>query len=140
MPSVDVFPKDGDLLEQGQLVEVICDTSFLIQIANSRLTNLDTFDVEIGPITFLVPEVVHFELKKLLQDPKKKRDIDNTLKYIKNFKTISIQGNIADSVLLKHVKKNGGFIATLDIKLKNKVKEFGGSIITLSKNKIILES
>jgi len=140
LPSVDVYLKDGDLLGPELLVDVICDTSFLIQIANKRIKNIDFINIEIGQISFLVPEVVLNELNNLLKDPKKEMEISKTLNYIKNFKIMPMKGVNADLVLLEHIKKNGGFIATLDFKLKNKIKEFGGSVITLSKNKIILES
>ncbi len=125
---------------QEQLVEVICDTSFLIQIANNRIINLDSINIEIGQISFVVPKVVLDELNRLLDNPKKRPEVSKTLEYIKSFKIIPLEGTFADSVLLRQVKKNDRFIATMDSKLKNRIKELGGNIITLSKNKIVLES
>ena len=71
------------------MVDVICDTSFLIHIATKRIKNIDNLDVEIGSISFVVPEVVKKELLKLHIIPEKKQDIEKTLNYIKNLKSIN---------------------------------------------------
>jgi hypothetical protein len=122
------------------LVEVICDTSFLIHLATRRIKNIDNLDVEIGSISFVVPEVVKNELMKLQNNPEKKQDIDKTLNFIKKFKTISIQGNFADKELLNYVKIHRSIIGTMDKELKKQIKQVGSSILSFSQDKIILES
>jgi len=97
-------------------------------------------DVDIGQITFVVPQVVKNELFKLANNPEKKQDILSTLNYIKNFKIISILGTFADKELLDYVLKNKVIVATMDKELKKQIKEKGSSIISFSNNKIILES
>jgi len=118
------------------LAEVICDTSFLIHLATRRIKNIDNLDVEIGSISFVVPEVVKNELIKLQNNPEKKQDIDKTLK----FKIIPIQGNFADKELLNYVKINRSIIGTMDKELKKQIKQVGSSILSFSQNKIVLES
>ncbi len=44
-----------------------------------------------------------------------------------------------DEALALHVKKSGGFVATIDMDLKKKIKENGGSVISLSSDRIVLE-
>ncbi len=122
------------------MVEVICDTNFLIHLATNRIKNLDNLDVEIGQITFVVPEVVKNELFKLEKQPGKKREIQSTLNYIKNFKTIPMLGSFADKELLDYVSKNRIIIATMDKELKTQIKKHGSSIMSFSNNKIVLES
>ena len=122
------------------MVEVICDTSFLIHLATRRIKNIDNLDVEIGSISFVVPEVVKNELIKLQNNPEKKQDIDKTLNFIKKFKTIPIQGNFADKELLNYVKINRSIIGTMDKELKKQIKQVGSSILSFSQNKIVLES
>ena len=122
------------------MVEVICDTSFLIHLATRRIKNIDNLDVEIGSISFVVPEVVKNELIKLQNNPEKKQDIDKTLNFIKKFKTISIQGNFADKELLNYVKINRSIIGTMDKELKKQIKQVGSSILSFSQDKIVLES
>jgi len=122
------------------LVEVICDTSFLIHLATRRIKNIDNLDMEIGSISFVVPDVVKNELIRLQNNPEKKQDIVKTLNYIKKLKTISIQGNFADKELLDYVKNNRSIIGTMDKALKKQIKQAGSSILSFSQDKIILES
>jgi hypothetical protein len=122
------------------LVEVICDTSFLIHLATKRIKNIDNIDVEIGQVTFVVPQVVQNELSKLIKNPQKNQTALITRNFIKNFKTISISGNFADKELIDYVKKNRAIIGTMDKELKKQIKEHGGSIMSFSNDKIVLES
>ncbi len=96
--------------------------------------------MEIGSISFVVPEVVKNELIKLQNNPEKKQEIDRTLNFIKKLKTISISGNFADKELIEYVKKNRSIIGTMDKILKKKIKQEGSSILSFSHDKIILES
>ena len=122
------------------MVEVICDTNFLIHLATRRIKNIDNLDVEIGQITFVVPQVVKNELSELEKNPEKNQDIQSTLNYIKNFKTIPILGTFADKELLDYVSNNKVIVATMDKELKKQIKNLGSSIMSLSNDKIVLES
>ena len=122
------------------MVEVICDTSFLIHLATKRIKNIDNIDVEIGQITFVVPQVVQNELSELIKNPQKSQIALVTRDFIKNFKIISISGNFADKELIDYVKKNRVIIGTMDTELKKRIKEHGGSIMSFSNDKIVLES
>ena len=122
------------------MVEVICDTSFLIHLATKRIKNIDNIDVEIGQVTFVVPQVVQNELSELIKNPQKSQTALITRDFIKNFKIISISGNFADKELIDYVKKNRAIIGTMDKELKKQIKEHGGSIMSFSNDKIILES
>jgi len=122
------------------LVEVICDTNFLIHLATRRIKNIDNLDVEIGQISFVVPEVVKNELIKLQNNSEKKQEIDITLNHIKNFKTIPINGNYADKELIDYVKSNRVIIGTMDKELKKQIKLLGRSIPSIHNEKIILEN
>lgn len=124
---------------QESLVEVICDTNFLIHLATRRIKNIGNLDVEIGQVIFVVPQVVQNELSGLIINPKKQQDISQTLNFIKNFKVLPINGNFADKELIDYVKKNGSIIATMDKELKKQIKKHGGTIMSLSNDKIILE-
>ena len=122
------------------MVEVICDTNFLIHLATRRIKNIDNLDTEIGSIYFTVPEVVKNELIRLQQIPEKNQEITQTLNFIKKFKIIPINGVYADEELIKHVKNNRSIIGTMDKALKNKIKKFDSSILSIHNDKIILES
>jgi rRNA-processing protein FCF1 len=122
------------------LVEVLCDTNFLIHLATRRIKNIDNLDIEIGSISFIVPEVVRNELIKLQEIPEKNQEIIITLNFIKKFKIISINGTYADQELINYVKNNPSIIGTMDKQLKNKIKKLGSSILSIHNDKIILES
>jgi len=95
---------------------------------------------EIGQISFVVPDVVRNELFELQKNPSKYQDATDTLDYIKNFKTIKIIGTFADKELVNYISKNKSIIATMDKDLKNQIKNYGRSILSVSKNRIILEA
>ena len=122
------------------MVEVICDTSFLIHLATTRIKNISNIETEIGSLQFLIPNVVENELQNLSKDEKKKIDALATLEFSKKLKKISISGNFADNALIDYIKKHGGMIGTMDKKLKDEVKKSGGSIISFSNDRIVLES
>ena len=122
------------------MVEVICDTSFLIHLATRKIKNVDSVNTEIGQIEFVVPSVVLNELRKLSKTQKKKQDAVTTLEFARNLKTTEMSGKFADQAIIERVRKRGGIIATLDSELKNKIKNSGGSIMSVSNDKIVLES
>ena len=122
------------------MVEVICDTSFLIHLATRKIKNIDSINTEIGQIQFVVPSVVLDELERLSKTQKKKQDAITTLEFVQNLKTIEMSGKFADQVIIEHVRKRGGIIATIDNELKNKIKKLGGSVMSFSNDRIVLES
>ena len=122
------------------MVEVISDTSFLMHLATHRITNISDLESEIGSLSFVVPEIVKKELDHLAEDPDKNNAVTQTLEYIKNFKTNSITGKTADLGILDFVEKNGGIVATMDRELKTKIKDVGGSILSIHNDKIVLEN
>ena len=122
------------------MVKVISDTSFLIHLATHRIKNIDSIETDIGPLSFIVPEIVKKELVHLSDDPDKKTISDQTLDFIKNFKTNEIDGNDADSAILNHIVQNRSIVATMEKELKNKIKQAGSSILSIHNDKIILEN
>ena len=123
-----------------QLVEVISDTSFLIHLATHRITNISDLETEIGNLSFVVPEIVKKELEHLSEDPDKNTAATQTLEHIKNFKTNSITGKTADLGILDFIENNGGMVATMDRELKSKIKDAGGSVLSIHNDKIVLEN
>lgn len=47
------------------MVEVICDTSFLMLLASKNIKNILNLETEIGAIEFVVPDVVISELERI---------------------------------------------------------------------------
>lgn len=109
-------------------------------MATRRIKNIDKIDVEIGQITFVVPQVVKNELSELIKNPQKNQVAIITEDFIKNFKTVQISGNFADKELIDYVQKNRSMVGTMDKQLKKQIKKHGGTIISFSNDKIVLES
>ena len=122
------------------MVEVICDTSFLIHLATRKIKNVDSVNTEICQIEFVVPSVVLNELRKLSKTQKKKQDAVTTLEFARNLKTTEMSGKFADQAIIERVRKRGGIIATVDNELKSKIKSLNGSVMSFSNDKIVLES
>ena len=122
------------------MVNVISDTSFLIHLATHRIKNINSIETDIGPLSFIVPRIVKKELEHLAGDPDKKMISEQTLDFIKNFKTNDIDGNDADSAILDYIKENRSIVATMDRELKNKIKQLGSSILSIHNDKIVLEN
>ena len=122
------------------MVNVISDTSFLIHLATHRIKNIDSLETEIGTLLFIVPKIVKKELEHLAEDPEKKIISEQTLDFIKNFKTNHIDGNNADAAILEFIKDNKSIVATMDRELKNKIKQSGSSILSIHNDKIVLEN
>ncbi len=101
---------------------------------------MNDLDIEIGQIEFVVPEIVVKELKRLSNDESKGNVALQTLELIKSFGTNSISGKTADDGILSFVKENGGMVATIDKELKTKIKDVGGSVLSIHNDKIILEN
>ena len=55
------------------LVEVICDSSFLIILASKRIKNISSIETEIGKIEYVVPELVEQELRRMSKSNSKKK-------------------------------------------------------------------
>ncbi len=111
-----------------------------MHLATNTITNIDSIETEIGNLSFVVPEIVKKELEHLAEDPDKNVVALQTLEFIKNFKTNSITGKTADLGILDFVEKNGGMVATMDRELKTKIKDAGGSVLSIHNDKIVLEN
>ena len=121
------------------MVEVICDTNFLIHLATRQIRNLDKIELDIGNLTFLIPTVVKNELLNLKKDKQKEFEIIKTLDFIKNFKTISINGTYADKEIINYTISVRCFVGTMDKKLKKEIKRNGSKIISFNNDNLILE-
>ena len=54
------------------MVEIICDSSFLIVLASKRIKNISSIETEIGSLEYVIPDMVVKELEKITMDNKKK--------------------------------------------------------------------
>ena len=122
------------------MAEVICDTSFLIHLATTRVRNIDRLDEEIGQTAFVVPQVVRAELAELAKNPAKDQGrIRAAMDYAEGLRTVPIGGRFADRELLEYVSRRRAIVATMDRALKRRIKGLGGSVVSFSGDRIVLE-
>lgn len=122
------------------MVDVICDTSFLIVLASKPIKKLDVLENNLGRIDFVIPTVVIDELKNLASTSTAKRAnaARLALELVKRFKTVELQGGSADEVIVDYASKHRCYIATIDSALKDKLKNNGIDVITLVNDRIIV--
>lgn len=122
------------------MVEVICDTSFLIVLATKPVKKFDELENEIGKIDFVVPSLVINELRKLVRTAEVKRSnaARLALELANKFKIIQFQGTSADEAIIDYASKQKCLVATIDYALRNKLKSNGISVVTLTNDKLIV--
>lgn len=127
------------------LLEIICDTSFLIALVSNPIKCFDKIENEIGKLRFIVPTFVLDELDSIERKsgPKKSMFAKTAIHISKlkfEIKDIGKSKNV-DNEILNYVTKNRKLgVATLDGKLLNRLKMADVTTITLSKNKMIIEN
>ena len=121
------------------MVRVLCDTSFLIHLVTRRIKNLSTFEDGIGPVSFVVPSPVLAEIERLGADARTARMMPPVVAYARNLDAVEMDGSFADDAILAYVEERGGIVATMDRELKRRVKERGGSVMSMNNDRIVLE-
>ena len=98
-------------------------------MASGRIRNVDDF--EIYNISYLVPGAVMRELERLAASQAKGHDARKALEMAATMRHVIPDGDYADDIILHHIKKDGGTVATTDVRLKRRIRAAGGDIITL---------
>lgn len=63
------------------MVEVVCDTSFLMLLASKNIKNISNLETEIGAIEFVVPDMVIKELERISQGKTVKKKLLQLMPY-----------------------------------------------------------
>lgn len=122
------------------MTRILCDTSFLVVLANRPVRMLDVLESNVGRIDFVVPSVVIEELKKLARSAGAKRSNSAklALELAKNFEIVPIEGERADDAIADYASRHRCYVATVDNDLKNKLKRNGIDVITLAQDRIMV--
>lgn len=128
---------------RGTIMDVICDTSFLIALVSNPIKCLDKVESEIGKLRFKVPSFVLDELNSVERKsgPKKSMIANTAIRISKlKFEIMDIgKSKNVDIDILNYVTRNRKFaVATLDGILLNRLRTADVTTITLSKNKMII--
>jgi uncharacterized protein len=126
-------------------MNVLCDTSFLMVLVSTPLKRMTKIEMEVGKLTFLVPNVVIGELQRLETRAGPKRSlIARTAIEIANSKLRIVElpnwvGRV-DEAILDFAKSSDCAVATLDRNLKIALRRNNILVISLSHNRLIIES
>jgi len=115
-------------------LEVILDTSFLLELVSKPIKRLDELEVELGKVEFIVLEPTVRELKRMASKPGvKAKKAYAALKYVKNLRVVNLSDKKlkADSAILYYALKYSAAVATLDQELRSRLREEGVVVITL---------
>ena len=121
------------------MAELICDTDFLIRLGSGRVRDIDSACTEMGSISFAVPRSAISELEAMLPRPAKRAAAADALERAGSMRLIEeISGVPADDAIVRHVERRGGTVATIDRRLRERVRRAGGSTVTLWRDKMVL--
>jgi len=124
-------------------MDVLCDSSFLMNLVSKPTTCQDKVEYEVGPLRFIVPSNVIAELEAMKRRVGQKRSkmaesaitIANS-----NFEVRSIgdlDSNV-DDLLIEYATRNRCAVATVDRVLLRRLIANDVLVITFTKNRMII--
>ena len=121
------------------MINIICDTSFLIVLVTKPIKLLDNITINYGKINFLIPDIVIEELNNIIKTKSYKMSqlAKTVLELTKKFQVVTTKkSKYPDDSLVEYASSNNCAIATVD---KNLIKRsLSEKIIVLSLKKDIV--
>jgi len=120
-------------------LDVILDTSFLLELVSKPIKRLDELEAELGKVEFIVLEPTVRELRRLTSKlGVKARRASAALNYVKNLRVVDLDDKklSTDSAILYYALKHGAAVATIDRELRGRLKEEGVVVITLREDSV----
>lgn len=133
------------------MADVLCDTSFVMHVATARIRNEGSLDTEIGEMRYVVPPAVMAELGRLRREgePARAAAAAAALEFIGKRAVVAdpapgdpaaAAAETADEAIVRYVRVGAAsIVATMDMELKRAVKGAGGSVLSVSGDRIVLE-
>jgi uncharacterized protein len=124
-------------------MDVLCDSSFLMNLVSKPTTCQDKVEYEVGPLRFIVPSNVIAELEAIKRRVGQKRSkMAETAITIanSNFEVRSIgdlDSNV-DDLLIEYATRNRCAVATVDRVLLRRLIANDVLVITFTKNRMII--
>ena len=121
---------------------VILDSSAILMLFEFAIDLEKELTRLLGSYHIVVPTPIVRELEFLSENRtgKKKAKAKASLKLIKKYDAIDVEGRNGDDSVLELAKKINGIVVTNDRELRNRVKEMSLSVIFLrAKKKLVME-
>ena len=126
------------------MVDVLCDTSFLMVIVSKPIKQLGKIEAHLGKLDFLVPDIVIGELERLMEKagPKRSTLAKTALEVTRlknNFKVVTVaKARHVDDSIIEYATRNKCAVATIDTALRRRLIANEVLVLTLSKDRLIV--
>ena len=125
-----------------ELVQVLCDTSFLMVLVSKPLKRIAKIESQLGRLDFLVPVIVEGELERLAKKagPKRSGLARTALEIARaKFRIVAVAPakNVDDSIV-EYAMANRCAVATIDTNLRRRLIANEVLVLSLSKDNLII--
>lgn len=124
------------------MVDIVCDTSFLMILVAKPIKQMDKIEAHIGKLNFLVPDVVMHELERLEQKsgPKRSMLARTAIQLASSkFRIVVIRkAKHVDESIIEYATANHCPVATIDTNLRKRLISNGILVLTLSKDRLLI--
>lgn len=118
--------------------ELILDSSFLIVLTSSNLSEDLPLDALLSPYKILVPEAVSEELKTLSKGGSARaKSARVALEATKNYQIVESEKRNTDDILVELAQKRNAIVATLDSELIANLRAAEVPVLTLRRNRLV---
>jgi rRNA-processing protein FCF1 len=124
------------------MVDILCDTSFLMVLVSKPIKQLAKMESQFGRLDFLVPDIVIAELERLRDKvgPKRSTLAKTALDLARTkFKEVAVAKtlHVDDSIVAYAITKNCA-VATIDANLRRRLIANKILVLTLSRDRLIV--
>jgi len=124
------------------MVDVLCDTSFLMVLVSKPIKQLIKIEGQLGRLDFLVPDIVVAELERLKEKagPKRSTLAKTAIELARTkFKQVTVQkAHHVDDSVLEYAMAKKCAVATIDTNLRRRLIANNVLVLTLSKDRLIV--
>jgi rRNA-processing protein FCF1 len=121
-------------------MQVLCDTSFLMVLVSKPIKNVERVEHELGPLDFIVPDIVMEELKRLEAKAGHKRStLARTALALAQarFKAVEVpRAAHVDDSIVEYATEKKCAVATIDTNLRRRLIRNEVLVITLSRDRL----
>ncbi len=124
------------------MVDVLCDTSFLMVLVSKPIKQLGRIESELGRLDFVVPDIVTGELQRLAEKagPKRSTLAKTAIELTRaRFREVTIgHAEHVDDSIVEYAMRTSCAVATVDTNLRRRLIANRVLVLTLSKDRLIM--
>ncbi|MGI0028605.1 MAG: PIN domain-containing protein [Nitrososphaera sp.] len=124
------------------MVDVLCDTSFLMVLVSKPIKQLGRIESHLGRLDFLVPDIVIGELQRLAEKagPKRSTLARTAIELTRaRFREVTVEhAEHVDDSIVEYAIRNNCAVATIDTNLRRRLIANKVLVLTLSRDRLIV--